>query len=128
MILPIANVVSGFVLSVPKLKEWFSKGSGDITTAESALNKYRTPLGVIILLLGLFGLIKRMSLFGIMYEWSWHYGSSFPQSIIAILMGLILLAHFFARWPALHARIMQLEKYGDWLGILGILVGFGSLI
>ena len=126
MILPIANVISGFVLGAPKLKEWFAKK--DIERAETSLNKFRGKIGVIILVLGIIGLIKRMSLFGIMYDWSWHYGSSYPQALIAIIMGLLLCANFFAKWPSLHTRIVKLNEYSEWLGILGMLVGIGSLI
>ena len=126
MILPIANIISGFVLGAPKLKEWFAKK--DIENAEASLNKFRGKIGVIILVLGVVGLIKRMSLFGIMYDWSWHYGSSYPQALIAIVMGLILCANFFTKWPSLHSRIVEMNKYSEWLGILGILIGIGSLI
>jgi hypothetical protein len=125
MILPIANILAGFLLAAPKLKEWFLKQH--IESTEGTLNKFRAPIGIIILLLGIVGLIKRMSLFGIMYEWSWHYGSSFPQGIIAILMGLLLCANFFSKWPTLHVRIMGVSKYGEWLGILGILVALSAL-
>lgn len=134
MILPIANIVSGFVLSAPKLKQWFSKGNsnveGDIAKAEGALEQFRTPLGVIVLVLGVLGLLQSLRVFGMMqYGFGFGYGSGYLlQAIIAILMGLILSAHFFARWPAFHARIMQIEKYGDWIGILGMIIGVGSLI
>ena len=125
MILPIANIVSGFVLASPKLKEWF--GKEHIENAEGKLEKLRTPIGVIVLLLGIVGLMKRMS-FIFMYEWSWHYGSSYPQALIAILMGLLLCANFFSRWPALHSKIVAVNQYSEWLGILGILIAIGSLI
>lgn len=128
MILPIANIVSGFVLSAPKLKEWFSKGEEDITKVEKAISKFSTHIGVVILILGVVGLLKRASLFGIMYDWNWHFGSSYPQAIIAILMGLLLCANFFAKWPAFHSKIVELRKYSEWIGILGILIGAGSLI
>ena len=126
MILPIANVLTGFVLSAPKLKELFLKQ--DIEKAEGALNGFRTPIGVAILLLGVVGLLKRASLFGIMYEWSWNYGSSYPQALIAIVMGLLLCANFFSKWPALHSRIMEINKYSEWIGIPGIFICLGSLI
>jgi hypothetical protein len=125
MILPIANVVSGFVLSAPKLKEWFAKK--EVEGAEGALNKYRTPIGVIVLVLGIIGLLQRMTLAGFMYGWTWSYGS-FPQSIIAIVMGLLLTANFFSKWPAFHAGILKMNHYAEWLGILGIIIGIGSLI
>ena len=126
MILPITNIVAGFLLGASKIKEWFAKG--DIEKAEGSLTKFRTPIGIIILFLGVLGLIKRMSFFGTMYSWSWNYGSSFPQAIIAILMGLLLCANYFAKWPTLHSKIMKMNEYSEWLGILGILIGVGSLI
>lgn len=92
------------------------------------MEKFRTPIGIIILVLGVVGLLKRMSLFGMMYGWSWQYGASYPQSLIAIAMGLLLCANFFAKWPALHGKIVEMNKYSEWIGILGILVGVGSLI
>lgn len=126
MILPIANIVVGFLLSAPKLKEWFLKQN--IESAEASLNKYRTPIGVIILILGIVGFLKRMSWAGIMYEWSWNYGSSFPQSIIAIIMGLVLCANFFSKWSSIHSRVVAMSRHSEWIGIVGIVIGAGSLI
>jgi hypothetical protein len=126
MILPIVNIVSGFILGAPKLKEWFLRQQ--IENAENALSGFRTAVGVVVLILGIVGLLKRMSLAGLMYEWSWHYGSSYPQALIAIVMGLLLCANFFSKWPALHSRIVAMSKYSEWLGILGILVGAGALL
>ena len=126
MILPIANIISGFLLAAPKLKEWFAKKQ--IESAQGALHKFRTPIGLIVLLIGLLGLIKRMSLFGIMYEWSWHYGSSFPQALAAIVMGLLLSANFFSTWPPIHSRIITMHKYSEWVGILGMVIGVGSFL
>ena len=126
MILPIVNIISGFLLGAPKIKEWFLKQQ--IEGMEKALMKFRIPIGVIVLLLGIVGILKRMSLAGLMYEWSWHYGSSFPQAIIAIVIGLHLCADFFSRWPILHSRIIKFNKYREWIGILGILIGAGSII
>ena len=126
MILPIANIISGFVLAAPKLKEWFAKH--DIEHAEGALNKFRLPIGIIILILGIVGLLKRASLAGLSYEAAWHYGSSYPQALIAIVMGLLLCTNLFAKWPTLHSRIMTMNKYSEWLGILGLVIAIGSLI
>ena len=119
MILPIVNVIAGFVLAAPKLKEWFAKQH--IEGVEGALNRFRAHIGFIVLLVGLVGLLKRMDVV-IRYDWSWHYGSSFPQAIIAIVMGLLLCANFFSKWPAVHSKIMKLNKYSGWIGILGILL------
>ena len=126
MILPIANFIVGFVLAAPRIKEWFAKQS--IEKVEEPLNKFRFPIGIIILILGIVGLLKRMSLAGLRYEWSWHYGSSFPQALIAIVMGLLLCANFFTKWPTFHTRIMAMKKYSDWLGILGMLMSISSLL
>ena len=43
-------------------------------------------------------------------------------------MGLILCVSFFAKWPSLQENIKKLEKYADWIGILGILVGLGAIL
>ena len=126
MILPIANIISGFVLAAPKLKEWF--GEKHIERAHGALNKWRTLIGVIILVLGIVGLLKRASLAGLRYEWSWHYGSSYPQAIIAIIMGVLLCASLFSKWPTFHSKIVEINKYSEWIGILGILVGASSVL
>ena len=125
MILPIANIIASFVLVAPKLKEWF--GKEHIENAEGKLEKFRAPIGVIVLLLGVVGLMKRMS-FIFMYEWSWHYGSSYPQGMVAILMGLLLCANLFSRWPTLHSKIVAMNQYSEWFGILGILIVIGSMI
>ena len=118
MILPIVNIIAGFVLAMPRFKNWFAKQS--IEAAEVRLNKSRVTIGVVTLILGIFGIIKRSTF---MYEWSWHYGSSYPQAIIAIVIGLLLAIDLFKNKPTIHVHIAQVNKYGDWIGIIGIVAG-----
>jgi len=39
MILPIVNIIAGFILAAPKLKQWFAKQT--IETAEGKLNTFQ---------------------------------------------------------------------------------------
>ena len=47
MILSIANVIAGFLLAAPKLKEWFAKHY--IEQVEVRLNNFKTPIIVVYL-------------------------------------------------------------------------------
>jgi tetrahydromethanopterin S-methyltransferase subunit C len=123
MILPIANIVSGFVLAAPKLKTLGM--AKDIETAEGKLNRFRGTIGLVILVLGLIALLVRANIFNFYVPYLW---SSYPQAIIAILMGLILSMNFFVKYNAIHQRIVILERHAEWIGILGILVGLFALI
>lgn len=122
MIIQVSNIVSGFVLASPKLKELGGKET--IEKAESSLNKFRGTIGLIALVLGITALLERMQFempIGLL-------GSSYPQAIIAIVIGLILSARLFAGYPAIQSIIKQLSGYAEWIGIAGIVVGLYSLL
>lgn len=123
MIIQTANIVSGFLLAAPRIKEWGAKEH--IEKAESALNKFRGAIGLVELVLGFLALIERL---GFVYFFIPSFGSSFPQAIPAIAIGAILSAHLFERFPAVHNIIAELKAYEIWIGIVGILVGLGSLL
>jgi hypothetical protein len=123
MIIQLSNVVSGFILAAPKLKTLAAKEH--VEQAESKLNEFRGTIGLIELVIGVVALLQRM---GIVYFYFPLLGSSYPQALIAIAIGLILSANFFEKWPSVHEQIDKLENYGEWIGVLGIAVGLLSLI
>lgn len=121
MLIVIVNIIAGFMLAAPMLKKL--GGQQQIDQAQGALNNFRGGIGIIALILGVLALLERLSLFG--YYLGLYFG--FPQAIIAILMGLLLAANFFQKYPGMHKFIVSLESYSEWIGILGILIGLSAL-
>ena len=123
MIIQIFNIISGFILAAPKLKEFGAKEH--IETAERKLSPFAGTIGIIELILGLLALIERM---GLAYFPIPQFGSSYPQALPAIAIGLILAASTFEKYSAVTNFIATLKEYAVWIGIMGILVGLGSLL
>lgn len=123
MILQLANIVCGFLLAASRLKEFGARET--IEKLEAALSPYRARLGLAELILGILALVERL---GVLHVPIPEFGSSFPQALPAIAMGLVLGADYFAKYPDIHARISQLKEHAEWIGILGIAVGLGSLL
>lgn len=122
MIIQIANIVSGFLLAAPKLKEWGAKQQ--VEKAQSKLVVYSSTIGIIELVIGVIALLDRMGI--IFYVPS--LGASYPQAIPAILIGLILSARRFEKHPSWKNFIVKISGYQIWLGLIGILVGLWSLL
>ena len=123
MIIQVANIVSGFALAAPKLGE--SIGREHIEKAHRGLAPYLTTIGRIELVLGLIALIDRMGLVSLPFL---NLGSSYPQAIPAILMGLVLAGPTWMRIPTLARIVTSLEPHRAILGYIGIAVGLGSLL
>lgn len=129
MIIQTANIVSGFLLAAPQLKT-FTKSEqliGNINSVESTLAKWTKPLGIIELVLGVIALIERVSYSSIV-PYYYNYGSSYPQAIIAILMGLLLASHLFEKKQFIREKINLIRPYSAVIGIIGILIGLFSII
>ncbi|MFM2357642.1 MAG: hypothetical protein RJA61_379 [Candidatus Parcubacteria bacterium] len=129
MIIQTVNIVSGFLLAAPQLKT-FTKSDqliGSINSAESALAKWSKLLGVMELILGVIALVERVSYSSIV-PYYYNYGSSYPQAIIAILMGLLLASHLFEKNQFVREKITLLRPYSAVIGIVGILIGLFSII
>lgn len=124
MLIQTANIVSGFILSAPKLKELVGgKGAEHIVAAETKLNAFRGTIGVIELIFGAIALIERLSSIHI-----GGIGSSFPQSIVALACGALLAPHLFEKYPAVQTQVKKMEPYTVWIGLAGIVVGLGSIL
>lgn len=122
MILQTANIVSGIVLGAPKLKEWI--GEQHIAKVEAVLTKHRETIGLIMLILGIVGLLSRMSIFDF---YIYELGASYPQALPAIAMGLLLYSRKLERFAILRHIITFLRPYEVWIGLVGIAVGIGSI-
>jgi hypothetical protein len=123
MVIQITNIIAGFLLAAPKLKQF---GGGEhIETVYGKLAAFSGTIGVIELVLGVLALVERM---GLAYFPIPMFGSSYPQALPAIAIGLILSVHLFEKYPAMRDFITKLKVEEVSLGILGIAVGLGSLL
>ncbi len=122
MVIQVVNIVGGFVLAAPKLKEWTSKEH--VEGAEQKLTKFRGVIGFIALILGILALLGNFGLYFMPYMfWAMPL-----QSVAAIAIGLILSANFFAKWPKVSGFVSSLERNGEWIGVAGIVIGILGLI
>lgn len=123
MVMQILNIVCGSLLAAPKLKEW---GLGALTERlEGWLGGIREKLGLATLVLGTLALIDRLGVLSIPIP---EFGASFPQSLPALAIGLLLAAQFSEQYSILNKVRQTLEPQADWIGLLGIAVGIGSLL
>jgi hypothetical protein len=123
MVIQTTNIIAGFLLAAPKLKQF---GGGEhVEVIHGKLLAFSGTIGVIELVLGVLALIERM---GLAYFPIPMFGSSYPQALPAIAIGLILSAHLFEKYPAMRDFITKLKVYEVALGIMGIAVGLGSLL
>lgn len=122
MLLQVVNIASGVVAASSLIKEQLK--SNEVNEALDQTKPYEAWIGIAILALGLMGLIERLGLvyFGL------SLGSSFPQALPAIALGLVLGAPYLERYSFLKPVIAQLTPYRPWLGLIAIASGLGSLL
>lgn len=123
MVIQTTNIIAGFLLAAPKLKQFGAKEQ--VEAMHGKLLAFSGVIGVAELVLGVLALIERM---GLAYFPIPSFGSSYPQALPAIAIGLILSAHLFEKYPEIREVIGKLKVYEVSLGILGIAVGLGSLL
>ncbi len=123
MILQTLNIVGGVILASDKIGE--AIGKEKVAKIETAVAPYRSKIGIVIFILGILGLIERLS---IVYFGIPNFGSSFPQTISAIVIGLLLGAPFFSKFPQVQTLTTKLTPYSSWIGIAAIAVGLGSML
>ncbi len=123
MIIQITNVAAGFVLAAPKLKTFGAKEQ--IENLEQKLTTFRGTIGVVELVLGVIAFLER---FGILWLDIPFFGASYPQALVAVVMGLILSANLFEKYPVFHEKIKILKENAEWIGLAGIAVGLFSII
>lgn len=123
MIMQIINIVAGALLAVPKLKEW---GLGPVAEQlESWLGGIREQLGLVTLVSGGLALIDRLGVLNIPIP---EFGASFPQSLPALAIGILLAVQFSGKYSVLEKVRLALEPHTVWIGLLGMAVGVGSLL
>jgi hypothetical protein len=123
MLIQTTNIIAGFLLAAPKLKEL--GGREQVEAMHGKLLAFSGTIGIIELALGILALIERM---GLAYFPIPMFGSSYPQALPAIAIGLILSAHLFEKYPAIRDFITKLKVYEISLGLLGVTVGLGSIL
>jgi hypothetical protein len=123
MLVNLSNIVAGFVLAAPKIKQIVSKGH--VEQAEQKLAKFRGTMGIIALILGVIALLGNFSYSLMFFPLA---GAGLLQALVSIAIGLILSANLFAKSPQIAGFIVKLEKYAEWIGIVGIVIGILGLI
>lgn len=118
----LVNIVAGFILGAPKLKELGAKDFFE--KLENFLKPYRTWIGWVALIVGLITLLDRIDIISLFDMFD---GDSYPQAIPLILIGLILLAGHFEKYEWLHNFIQKIEPYKVWIGLWGMLAGLISI-
>lgn len=119
----ILNILCGSLIAAPKLKAW---GLGAVMARlESWLGGIREKLGLVTLVLGMLALSDRVGVWNVPIP---AFGASFPQSLPAIALGLLLAAPLAEKYPALGKMRQALEPVAVWVGFLGLAVGIGSLL
>ncbi len=123
MVMQILNIVAGSLLAAPKLKEW---GIGKVVDQwEAWIGGARETIGLVTLVLGLLALIDRLGVLNVPIP---EFGSSFPQSLPAIAIGLLLATRFVEKYPTLQNIVRLLVPHSPWIGLIGMSVGIGSLL
>ena len=122
MIIQIANIIGGLVLS----SDFISKRLGS-TAVDSFYKRallYEAEIGVGVLIIGLLALIERLGIF----YFNISLGSSFPQAIPALLVGVVLGEPLTRNLPGMARAADILAPYKGALGLVAILCGLGSLL
>jgi hypothetical protein len=123
MILQVTNIACGLSLAAPTIKRYV--GGETIGALERRIAPYMHITGAVELALGAIGLLHRIGLVRIdIYD----LGASYPQSIPAILMGLVLATFLKDKYPFIKDIVVRIDPYRTQLGFLGIAVGLGSLL
>lgn len=121
MLLQVLNIIMGFIAALPGLRtrKWFK------SDLEKKTDGWKAYLGLVGLVLGILGLLVRMD---ILPPFTYRLGASYPQTIPAILLGLVLAASILDKYSFFRGIIRKLEPHAFWLGLLGIAVGLGSIL
>jgi hypothetical protein len=122
MIMQIVNIASGVVGAASLVREKITHQ--EVHGALDKVHPYEMRIGVVTVVFGLMALVERLGLvhFGL------PLGSSFPQALPAIALGLVLGAPYFERISFLKSIIAFLAPYREWLGLIAIASGLGSLL
>ncbi len=122
MIMQIVNIASGVVGASSLIQSKITHS--EVDGAFEKVRPYEVWIGVGTFGFGLVALIERL---GIIY-FGLPLGSSYPQALSALLLGLVLGAPYFERVAFLKKISTTLMPYRQWLGLIAIAVGLGSLL
>ncbi len=123
MIIQLGNVVSGFILAAPKLKEMGAKGH--IEQVEARLNPVRGIIGLVVLVAAVISFLQSVGLVYINY---YLFGAGPLQALVGFLIGLILSATWFEKFPKVHTFIGKLKVHEVWIGMVGVVIGLIGLL
>lgn len=123
MIMQMLNIVAGSLLAAPQLKAWGLEKA--VLRWEAWIGRFREQIGTVTLILGVLALIDRIGLVSLPIP---EFGASFPQTLPAIGIGLLLAVRLVERYPALQNLVRPLLPHAVWIGLLGLAVGIGSLL
>lgn len=123
MILQVANIVAGFVLALPWLKDWGSKEQ--LEKIETRVHSIKENIGLVVLILGIVGLVDRLNFVSFFIP---EFGSSYPQALSAIISGSLLALPKLEDYPIISNQVKKLVSYTFGIGLLSISVGLGSLL
>ena len=126
MVIQLVNIVGGFVLGSPKIKQWVSKEH--VENAEQKLSQFRGMIGIVALVIGGIAFLGNLGLFSPFFFFPGLFWAPPLQSLAAIAIGLILSANLFIRWPKVSGFISKLEQHGEWVGLAGIIIGILGLL
>jgi hypothetical protein len=122
MILQILNIVGGAIVASGKMAELF--GQERVASIKNSVAPYESRLGLVLIVIGLIGLLERLGIFNT----GLRLGSSFPQVIPLIAIGLLLAAPLLEKYPSLKKVTDALQPYSPWIGLAAIACGLGSLL
>ena len=122
MLIQLANIIGGVLLSAAFISQRLANKSADDTIRRIQL--YEAEIGVGVLICGILALIERLGIF----FFNIKLGSSFPQAIPAILVGIILGYPLLRQFGFLDGVVRALTPHRTLIGIIAFLCGLGSLL
>jgi hypothetical protein len=122
MILQVLNIAGGAIIASPKIAAVV--GQERITTIKEKIAPLESRLGLALVFVGLVGLLERVSFF----HTGLNLGSSFPQTLPLIAVGLLMAAPMLEKYPFLQGAITILRPHATWIGLIAIACGAGSLL
>ena len=111
MLIQLANIYSGFVLSSPLLGKIPTVGS-NLEKAGNEIKKYRNTFGMIMLVLGALNLID-LIVPGIGIPF---INGGYTQTVIALLIGLVMPSDLFRNSSPIHHLKNSLKPYEEFIG------------
>lgn len=123
MLLQLCNIVAGLVVAAPELKRFGQPALWDKIVVSTT--PWRIVIGSVTLGLGALGLLTRLN---VLPSFIPDLGASFPQSLPALAIGLLLLKEKIGSSSVLTQTIASLAPHSLPLGLTGMAVGLGSLL